>query len=86
MVQDLYALMFTMFGVNWVLPGSVRETLKVWQGSFVKKKLKKLWMAIPFCLFWIIWRERNKAVLENVVPLVQRMKNHFVYTLWMSIV
>ena len=65
-VQDLWALLFTIFGVNWVLPGSVRETLNGWQGSLIRKNLKKLWLAAPLCLVWIIWKERNKAVFEDV--------------------
>ena len=78
-VQDIWTLLFTIFGVNWVLSGLVRENLEGWQGSFARKKLQ---MAAPIWLFWIIWRVRNKAVFEDAVPSAQRMKNHFNYTLW----
>ena len=60
-VQYIWALLFTIFGVNWMLPGSVKDTLEGWQGSFARKKLKKLWMAAHVCQFWIIWKDRNKA-------------------------
>ena len=29
-VQDVWTLLFTIFGVNWLLSGSVRETLEGW--------------------------------------------------------
>ncbi|RVW12371.1 putative ribonuclease H protein [Vitis vinifera] len=37
----LWDLLFTVFGVSWVLPYSVKETLLSWHGSFVGKKRKK---------------------------------------------
>ena len=46
------------------------------------QKKKKIWMAAPIYLFWTVWGERNRAVFEDVVPSVQRMKNDFVYVLW----
>ena len=41
-VWDIWALLFALFGVTWVLPCSVREMLLGWQGSFARKKLKKI--------------------------------------------
>ena len=45
--RALWDLLFTLFGVSWVLPSSVRETLLSWHGSFVGKKRKKVWRAAP---------------------------------------
>ena len=42
----------------------------------------KLWMAVPLCLFWTIWRERNRVVFEDVLLSAQRMKNSLVCALW----
>ena len=37
----LWELLIVLFGVTWVLPFMVRETLLGWHGSFMGKKHKK---------------------------------------------
>ncbi|RVW60639.1 hypothetical protein CK203_048902 [Vitis vinifera] len=39
----LWNLVFSLFGVNWVLPLTVRDTLLGWSASFVDKKRGKTW-------------------------------------------
>ena len=39
-------------------------------------------MAILLCLFWTLWKERNKATFENETPSVHRLKSIFLCTLW----
>ena len=46
------------------------------------KKRRKIWMATPLCLFWLVWKERNKVAFENEDLLIQRMKNSFVCNIW----
>ena len=65
-----------------VLPFSVRDTLLGWHGSFMGKKLRKVWMTPPFCLFWLVWKERNKIAFENEEFSIQMMKNSFVCNFW----
>ena len=76
------AFIFTIFGVSWVLPGSIKDALAGWKGPPSRKSLKKVWMATPLCLFWTIWRERNGAVFEDRMPSTQRMKNSPLFALW----
>ena len=75
-------MLFAIFGVNWVLPSSIRETLLGWIEFFARKILKKFLMMAPLCLFWTIWKERNRAVFEDVLPLAQRIKDSLVFGLW----
>ena len=79
MLWDLFLL---IVGISWVFPHSVLHTLLAWQGAAVGKKLKKIWLAAPLCLFWNIWRARNKLVFDNEVPSAQRIKANFVTNLW----
>ena len=57
--------MFTLFGVNWVLPLSARDTLLGWFVSFVGKKRRKAWLAAPLCLFRTIWKERIRIAFDK---------------------
>ncbi|RVW85171.1 Transposon TX1 uncharacterized 149 kDa protein [Vitis vinifera] len=47
----LWNLVLSLFGVYWVLPLTVRDTLLGWSASFVDKKRGKTWRAAPLCLF-----------------------------------
>ncbi|RVW53546.1 hypothetical protein CK203_092382 [Vitis vinifera] len=47
----LWALLFSLFGVQWVLPATVKATLLGWDGSFVGKKRKGVWRASPLSFF-----------------------------------
>ncbi|RVW54429.1 hypothetical protein CK203_068460 [Vitis vinifera] len=50
----LWDLVFSLFGVNWVLPFTVRDTLLGWHITFKDKKHRKVWRAAPLCLFWTV--------------------------------
>ena len=51
MARLLWDLLLATFGVNWVFPKSVSETLLSWRGSFVGKRRKKAWMVAPLTFF-----------------------------------
>ena len=78
----LWDLILSIVGISWVFPQSVIHTLLAWQGAAVGKKRKKIWFAAQQCLFWNIWRARNRLVFENEVPSTQRIKANFVTNLW----
>ena len=60
----------------------MRQTLLSWQGAHVGKKSKKIWMTAPLCLFWILWRVRNRAAFVNEIPSAHMMKTNFLSVLW----
>ncbi|RVX07383.1 putative ribonuclease H protein [Vitis vinifera] len=43
----LWLLIFSLFGVQWVMHSTVKNHLLGWHGSFVGKKRKKAWRAAP---------------------------------------
>ena len=47
----LWELLFALFGVSWVLPFSVRDTLSGWCDFNLGKKRKKVWKVAPLCIF-----------------------------------
>ena len=78
----LWELLVALFGVIWVLPYSVRDTLLGWCGINMGKKHSKLWMTTPLCLFWVVWKERNRIAFEDEELLIHRLKNSFVCNIW----
>ena len=78
----LWELLFTFFGVLWVLHSSVKEILLRWHDTFVGKKRIKVWRAISLCLFWMVWKEINRIDFENEKLSIQRMKYSFICNFW----
>ena len=64
-------------------PYSIRDTLLGWCGINMGKKHIKVWKAAPLCLFWEIWKERNRIAFENEELSIHRLKNYFVCNLWL---
>ena len=46
-------------------PEAVGDTLLSWKCVLVNKKRKKVWLAGPFCLFWTVWKARNRIVFKD---------------------
>ena len=82
MVRVLWDIVFGLVDVNWVFPKTVKDVLVSWRGSFVGKKRKKIWEATPLCIFWTVWKERNRIAFREGVLNVQKLKNIFVCNLW----
>ena len=78
----LWNLFLSIYGISWVFPKSVLHTLLAWQGADVGKKRKRIWLAAPLCLFWTLWRVRNRMVFENKGFNDQKIKANFVTNLW----
>ena len=60
----------------------VYNILKVWKGSFVGRKRKKVWKSILLFIFWTIWKERNRLAFKGGVLAFQKLKTSFVYNFW----
>ena len=65
-----------------MLPTTVKATLLGWDGSFVGKKKKEVWKTGPLCIFWTVWKTRNKIAFKDDVLSVQRLKSSFIFFLW----
>ena len=57
--KEVCSMVFSMSGIQWVMPKGVMELLACWQGSFGQYGCIEIWKAIPPCLMWCIWWERN---------------------------
>ena len=45
------------------------------------KKRKKIWKTIPLCIFWTVWKERNRLAFRGGLLAIQTLKNSFVCSL-----
>ena len=73
----LLNLIFSLFGVQWVLHMSVRSNLLGWRVLFVCKEREQSWKAIPLCLFWTLWKERNRRAFNDMEQSEQTIKFSF---------
>ena len=65
--RELWYMGLCLFGVQWVMPCRVVDLLAVWTGRCGKfSRGGNCWKAIPLCLMWIIWRERNNRAFEGI--------------------
>ena len=77
-IWSLWGGIISIPSLSWACPCSAKELLEGWSCSTLRKKTKKLWIVAPFCLFWAIWRERNKIVFDNVDFSFFRLKTSFI--------
>ena len=77
----LWSLIFSLFGVQWVLHSSIKRNLLNWHDVFVGKKREKAWRAALLCLMWTLWKERNERAFNDIEQLDQALKHSFLYTL-----
>ena len=86
-LREFWDMMLALFGVQWVMPQKVVDVLACWQGSYGRHRYSRIWMCIPHCLMWYIWRERNAGSFEGCALSVLDLKLLTLKTLdeWVSI-
>ena len=78
-VSMLWNLIFSLFGVQWVLHSTMRGNLLGWNDAFVGQRRAKAWRAAPLCLMWTLWKERNERAFNDVEWADQTIKCSFLY-------
>ena len=67
------------------MPRGVMDLLKCWKAGFGRTRNLVIWEAVPHCLLWCLWRERNDRCFEGREHHMLDMKALFLCTLldWM---
>ena len=78
----IWQLIFALFGVQWVMSFSIKDSLLSWCGSFVGKTRKKAWNATSLCFFWSLWWKRNIRAFEDTELTDQAILWSFLYMLF----
>ena len=64
LAHSLWTHMLRLFGIEWVMPGSVADLLFCWY-HWLGKHSSDIWNLVPGCLMWNIWTEWNRRSFEN---------------------
>ena len=83
---ELWSLFFCIFGIQWTMPSTVLNLLACWKRRGLTKDQNTIWNAIPGCLIWLIWRERNQRAFEDIERHSVDLKMILIRTLmdWMT--
>ena len=78
--RELWTMVFSLFGVNWVMLKGIMELLASWKGNFNMGNNVGIW-GISHCLMWGIWWEQNAQTFERCERSVDDLKLLFLKTL-----
>ena len=67
--SELWSLVFFIFGVQWVMSGSIKELFECWSQVGCRGRQRLGWKVVPLCLFWCIWREKNLRAFVSLIFL-----------------
>ena len=69
-----------------VMPRRVIDLFDCWQGKYGRHQNASIWRAIPHCLMWCLWQERNARTFEDSEHNVAKLKLVFLRMLfdWIS--
>ena len=79
--SDLWSCIFTLFGLQWVMPKGVLDLLACWGEGRGKSKIQDLWNSIPHGIYWVLWWERNSKAFEGKERSVLELKWFLIRTL-----
>jgi hypothetical protein len=80
---ELWRTILQLFGVEWVMPGSVKDMLGSWRSQKGNRTLIPIWRMAPLCLMWCVWRERNARCFEDCETGLLNLKRKMLQTLFM---
>ena len=78
--HTLWVYLHHIFGIHWVMPGSVVSLLFCWW-QWVGKHNSDIWNLVSWCLMWIIWMEWNRCTFENIEKSLVQLQHLFQQTL-----
>ena len=77
----LWSWIFRAFGICWILFGNIADMLfSRW--NVLGQHSSDTWNLIPLCLIWIVWKERNRLMFEDVSSFDSQLLDCFALTLF----
>lgn len=77
--KEAWNFIFTIFGVNWVVPDSIALFIKSWKFPSLRGRRRTFWKLAPliFIYFWWFGRQEIEGVLRDIEEDVIRLKSKF---------
>ena len=69
------------FAVGDMMQTTVVSLLFAWE-NFLGLHYSSIWNMVPACLMWLIWKERNTRIFEDVEKSTDFLKSLLVGTFW----
>ena len=85
LAKQLWDTILTLFGVHWVMPRKLQDLIACWHGPLGRLSYAVIWKAIPHCLMWSIWRERNLRTFEGRELSLPELQSFFFRMHWMQV-
>ena len=79
--RELWNMIFSHFGISWVMPRGVVELISCWNGCKGRHETGKIWMAIPHCIMWCLWCERNARSFNGEEVSIPALKYSLLQTM-----
>jgi hypothetical protein len=79
--RELWHLVLFLFGVLWIMSGTIVELLQCWKTQGRRQSKEAIWKVIPSLLMWTICRERNRHLFEDCETNVLHLKASFLSSL-----
>jgi hypothetical protein len=76
----LWNVIFSRFGLCWVMPSLVRELFACWWTGG-RSRSDVVWKMVHLCLMWCIWRERNARCFEDTSRFFEEILHYFLFAL-----
>ena len=79
---ELWSMIWSLFGVIWVMPQSVADLFASWQGPFGRQRNIDLWQVVPHCVLWCPWQERNNRCFKITEQSILEIKSLLLHSLF----
>ena len=80
-IRALWSSLLTALDIAWVTPLLTKDVIISCNKIPLRKDDRKILRATLCCLFWAIWKERNKVVFKDEQFSLSKLKFFFVYSL-----
>ena len=74
---ELWSMVWSLFGVISIMPQGVADLFASWQGPCSRQHNIDLWRAVPHCVLWCLWRERNSRCFKGMEQTIHEIKSLF---------